>query len=256
MRKSLLTSLVLGCGTLLGLVSFSASATPIHPGIQVNLAPASGSTLWTSPPIGDPHGTVTLSGWEYDKISNNNYAWTAATMNYKNLGYAAEQGLGVLCNQTPYHNECSQKEIGSTPWQMIDVNISALHGWNALSLSLGSVNGNQFPVGDETGYLLGASCQVGGSCTPITIASCTDFGGPGKPATCSFSFTKEYLLGLGITDIWVTPSLTNQSTKSNGNILLGGTLTLFVPEPATLGMFGLGVLLIGLFAGLRRRKTD
>lgn len=41
------------------------------------------------------------------------------------------------------------------------------------------------------------------------------------------------------------------------NVTLGSVRPGNVPEPAALGMFGLGVLLIGLFAGLnRRRRTD
>ena len=247
MRKSLLASLAMGSGALLGLASFGANATPIHVGLQG----AAGNQVWTSPVIGDPHGTVSLSGWEYD-----NGAWTPATMSYKS-GVPAETGLGVFCNQTPANNACSQHEIGSTPWQMIDVNITALTGWTSLTLSLGSVNSAGYPGGDETGYLMGASCQVGGTCTPFVLASCTDFGGSGSPATCSFNFTRDYLLRREISDIWVTPSTTDESGSNNGNILLGGSLTLYaVPEPAALGIFGLGVLLIGLFAGLRRRNHD
>ena len=35
----------------------------------------------------------------------------------------------------------------------------------------------------------------------------------------------------------------------------GGGITTAVPEPAELGMFGLGLMLIGVFVGLRRRRT-
>ena len=250
MRNFMLTPLVMLGGVLLGLVSFRAHATIIH----VGLANAGGSTSWTSPIIGDPHGTVTLSGWEYD-----NSNWTPATMYYKNGG-GAENGLGVQCNQTPNHNRCSQHEIGATPWQMIDMDIGKLTNWSALTLYLGSINGTTYgdgggTNGDETGYLLGASCTVGGGCTWIELASCTD-NGTGGSQTCSFTFTKQYLLGLGINNIWVTPSKTDPNGGNNANILLGSSFDLhYVPEPAELGMFGFGILLIGMFLGLRRRKT-
>lgn len=248
MRNFIFTPLIMLCGVLLGLVSVSAHATIIH----VGLTDASGSTSWTSPTIGDPHGTVTLSGWEYDS------GWTPATMYYKNGG-GAENGLGVLCNQMPANNRCSQHEIGATPWQMIDLNISKLTDWSSLTFYLGSINGTSYgdgggTNGNETGYLLGAQCMVGDKCaTPIVLGSCTDFGTNGSQ-TCSFTFSADYLLRLGITDIWVTPSRTNPDGTNNANILFGSSFDLQVPEPAELGMFGFGILLIGLFLGLRRRK--
>ena len=246
MRGSLLVSLALAGSALL--FSVGAEAVPIH----VGLKNAAGNTNWTSPVIGDPHGTVTLSGWEYDSNGPGTSAWAPATMTYKSDS-PAETGMGVACNQFPAHNACGQKEIGATPWQMIDINISALTGWSSLTINLGSVNGIGYPDGDETGYLLGATCTVGGSCTPTVLATCADFG-TGHSATCSFNLTYADLLG--ITDIWVTPSITNPDGADNANILLGADFVLYtVPEPATLGIFGLGLLLIGAFVGLRRRRT-
>ena len=244
MHKSLLASLVLGCGTLLGMVSFGASALPIH----VGLVDAAGSHSWTSQTIGDPHGTVTLTAWEYDSIG-----WTAAVTSYKS-GAGAETGMGVICNQQPSGNECGQDEIGATPWQMLDLNISQLTDWESLTLYLGSVNAAGMG-GDETGYLLGATCTVGSSCTPIVLDSCTGFGNwLGHSAQCMFNLTEADLLG--ITDIWVASSNTDQSGTDNGNILLGSDFVLnVVPEPKALGIFGLGLLLIGAFVGLRRRRT-
>ncbi len=245
MRNSLLRSMTLGLGALLGLAAFSAQAIPIHVGLQN----AAGSHSWDSPVIGDPHGILNLTAWEYDSG-----AWTAAVMTYK-ASTPAETGLGVACNQHPTHNACSQKEIGTTPWQMIDLNIKDLTGWSSLTVNLSSVNGIGYPGGDETGYLLGAACTVGGACTPTLLASCTDFGGTGHPATCSFNFTDQDLLG--VTDIWVTPSLRNQSGRDDGNILLGADFILYtVPEPAALGIFGFGVLLVGLLLVLRRHRSD
>lgn len=244
MRKSLVTSLALGCGAVLGLVSLGAEAIPIHPNI-VDLSGAANSKTWTSGPVGDP-SYVSLSGWEYD-----NGVWTLAYMSYKS-GSPAETGLGVFCNQTPAGSVCGEHEIGSTPWQMIDMDISQFTDWYSLTINLGSINGDN--QGNETGYVLGASCQVGGTCKPITLESCTDYG-QGRTQTCSFNFTAADLRD--ITDLWITPSLTNQSSNNDGNILLGGQMTLYtpVPEPTAWGMFGLGTLLIGLFAALRRREA-
>ena len=249
MRKSLLTSLALGCGALLGLVSFGANAAlPIHVGLK-DAGQPNNLQSWTSPVIGDPHGTLSLSGWEYD-----NDVWTGATMSYKS-GSAAETGLGVNCNDSPTGNECGQHEIDATPWQMIDMNISQLTGWQSLTIYLGSVNAAG-TGGDETGYLLGATCQRDGTCTPIVLDSCTGFGNwSGHSAQCMFNLTEADLLGQHISDIWIASSLTNQSGSNNSNILLGGDVDLYaVPEPKTLGIFGLGLLLIGAFVGLRRRR--
>ncbi len=246
MHKSLLASLVLGCGALLGMVSFGASALPIH----VGLADAANSHSWTSDPIGDPHGTVTLTAWEFD-----NNVWTDAVTSYRS-GSPAETGMGVLCNDVPSDSECGQHEIGATPWQMLDLNITQLTDWESLTLYLGSVNA-AVTGGDETGYLLGATCTVGSGCTPIVLDSCTSFGNwPGHSAQCMFNLTAADLLGQKITDIWVASSTTDQSGTDNGNILLGSDFVLnVVPEPKALGIFGLGLLLIGAFAGLRRHRT-
>lgn len=45
-----------------------------------------------------------------------------------------------------------------------------------------------------------------------------------------------------------------QITVGGSGWIVGGTPSVSVPEPAELGMFGLGLLALGLFAGLRRRK--
>jgi hypothetical protein len=71
---------------------------------------------------------------------------------------------------------------------------------------------------------------------------------------------------LGATDGWDFLGLTfsglAKSVIFNGspvfftgfdNVTLGVNAPNPVPEPAALGVFGLGVLLLGLFAGLRRR---
>ncbi len=264
MRKSLLTSLALGCGALLGLVSFGAGAIPIH----VGLVGAGGNSSWTSPSFGDP-STLTLSGWEYDSGQ-----WASAVMNYKctnssghreNNGACAnlpttgvETGVGVVCKGTQTA-VCKQDEIGATPWQMIDVNIFGLKNWASFTINLGSVN-EAGTGGSETGYLLGAKCSRGDitcTATPILEDSCT-YGGPGKSQVCSFTFNPLQLSG--ITDIWVASSLTDQSCGdvkpcNDANILLGGDFAFSnVPEPKALGIFGLGLLLIGAFVGLRRRR--
>lgn len=261
MRNSWLKSLLLVSGACLCLVTLAANALPIH----VGLRDAAGSHSWDSPNIGasntsnailasqscpsraNGHGCLNLTAWEFDKG-----VWTAAIMTYKQ-STAAETGLGVSCNRDPKHNACGENEIGTTPWQMIDLDIKHLTGWSSLTVNLASINGIDYPGGDEIGYLFGASCVVGGGCTAKLLASCTDFGDPHGSQTCSLKLTRAELLG--ITDIWVTPSMTDQSGKNNGNILLGPDFVLnTVPEPAALGMFGLGLLLISLLVVVRRRR--
>lgn len=45
-----------------------------------------------------------------------------------------------------------------------------------------------------------------------------------------------------------------QITVGGSGWIVGGAPSVSVPEPAELGMFGLGLLALGLFAGLRRRR--
>ena len=244
MRKSLLVSAVLASGALL--FSVGASAIPI----KVGLLGASGGTTWTSNPIGGSsttssaihtfatnpsHGTVSLSGWEDDEGG-----WAPATM-IKNPDV---QGLGVECN-SPLASDCTGDQIGSNPAQLIDLDISNLTDWTGLLITIDSVEGT------NTGNLFGAACTPD-HCEPISfLGGCVTVKG-----SCTLSLTSRELID--ITDIWITP-------VDLDPIVLGGSLYVCtgagpclkptgVPEPKALGMFGLGLLLIGTFLGLRRRR--
>jgi len=227
MRKHLFVTVALGA--CLGLLAFGADATPI------NLSAAGGSQNYTFN-LG-ANGSLNLTSWEYDSG-----AWAAATMVYKSSG-PGETGLGVLCNPGHSGDRCGQHEIGSQPWQMISVGLSSLTGYNSLTIGLGSVNGG-IGGAPETGYIFGANCTPA-SCTPVELGSYTF---DGIVDTATFTFTKAQLSAYS--DIWVTPF--TGSNFVDGNILLS-SLILNVPEPAALGMFGLGILMIGLLLGLRRR---
>lgn len=236
MRKSLLTSLALILGAFLGLVAFGANATPV----SVNLSACGGLASCSA-------NNLTFNGLEFD-----NGAFTSANLDWKTNPNPVETGLGVTCNQMPPHNACGQNEIGSTPWQLIDVDLSQLTGFSSVTLVLGSVNNSSFPNGvPETAFLIGSTCNIPFPCTGILLGSYTYANGVAK---ATFNFTTAELAGL--TNIWITPQVSNQSGFSNANILLTSftinTVT-SVPEPAVLGIFGLGVLMIGLFVGLRRR---
>jgi hypothetical protein len=99
--------------------------------------------------------------------------------------------------------------------------------------------------------------------TTFTSGTKTDTGGVGS---LEFSTSAEYFL----IKIGTAPNTTVFHNLSGGTLDLffeqtsgtgsgfshltefgGGTVT--VPEPAALGMFGLGVLLVGVFVGIRRR---
>lgn len=246
MRKSLLVSAALASGALL--CSLGANAIPMH----VGLLGASGSTTWTSPPLGGPapsavtnsaltnedvfaplSGTVSLSGWEHD-----DGAWSGATM----IQNPQVPGLGVECNVgSP---DCTGDQIGSHPAQIIDLDISQLNGWTGLLITLDSVEGT------NTGNLYGATCAPGDvDCEAISfLGGCTTEG------SCTLSLTSRELTG--ITDIWITPVNLDPIVLDGNLYVCSGAgpcvKPTAVPEPTALGMFGLGVLLIGVFVGLRR----
>lgn len=255
MRKSLLVSAALASGALL--CSLGANAIPI----KVGLLGASGSSSWTSCPVGgscasasaafaaqaltrdsadSTHGTVTLTGWE-----NDDGAWAPATM----IQNPDVPGLGIECN-SPLDADCTDKQIGSDPAQVIDMDISQLTDWTGLLITIDSVKGT------NTGYLYGATCTPGDDCVPVALLSCTIVQG-----SCTLNVSQR-LLG-DYTNIWITPVDFYQPERDP--IVLGGNLYVCtgsgpcavptaVPEPEALGMFGLGVLLIGTFLGLRRRS--
>lgn len=246
MRQSLLVSAVLASGALL--CSLAANAIPI----KVGLLGASGGTTWTSNPIGGgtttssaiqpfainpSHGTVSLSGWE-----NDDGTWTPATM----IQNPDVQGLGVECN-SPLASDCTGDQIGSNPAQIIDLDISNLTDWTGLLITIDSVEGT------NTGNLFGATCTPD-HCQAISfLGGCTTVKG-----SCTLSLTNRGLTD--ITDIWITP-IDLDPIVLDGNLFVctgAGPCVkpTGVPEPTALGMFGLGLLLIGTFVGLRRRRLD
>lgn len=264
MNKTFLSLALIAAGGL-SLFGTKVEAMPIH---SFSLSDASSQSSYTySWLLGDPtNESLTLSGWEYDPTVTGGNAWTPAVMLYKSQG-PGETGLGVQCNPgAPSGNACGQNEIGTTPWQIINVDLSGLSGYNRITIGAASVNttvGGLSP--DETAYLYGATCNPGANngtgCTPTLLDSFTF----GQPSNSSPSDTYVWTLSLtsleqaGWTNLWLTPNAWGTTPMGDGNILLYGGANGFsvsvVPEPAALGMFGLGVLLIGLFGGLKRRKS-
>ena len=250
MRNSLLVSAALASGALL--FSLGAKAVPIHVGIQA----AGGSHLWTSGPIEDP-SYVTLSAWQ-----NNGNGWYGAYMTNGQDGQG-NPGLGVCGDQPDGNNACTvpgeTNEIDGSPQQMIEMDISDFNNWNGVTITLLSVEQDPFAG------LWGATCSLlDPGCTPTLTALEPSCSGPDANGIVSCTYTESYLTGLGINAIWIQPQL-DCRTNCSQNFYLGAgeefglVLDLnpeSVPEPSVLGMFGLGTLLLGLFAGLRRRRTS
>jgi hypothetical protein len=69
-------------------------------------------------------------------------------------------------------------------------------------------------------------------------------------ANFTIATSGAYYLQIGVTN-WQDYGYASGLAMSG--VTVGGTPINGVPEPAELGMFGLGALLVGLFAGLRRR---
>lgn len=246
MRNSLLVSTALASGALL--FSLGAKALPIH----VGLMGAAGSSEWTSPGVVAPDartsaqserslGTVMLTGWE-----NDDGTWESAVM----IQTPGIEALGIQCNESG-PNSCTSGQIGSNPPQVIDLDVSHLDGWSSLLITLDSPNGT------NTGNLFGAMCNPGDSeceATLVPLGSCTATSG-----SCTISLSSD-LLG-DLTNIWIMSADVEEDPISlNGNLYVctgSGPCTVptGVPEPKALGIFGFGVLLIGVFVGLRRRRA-
>lgn len=225
MRKLLLISMALSA--CLGLLSFSANATPT----SVDLSGCGGLSSCTS-------DGVTFTGWQY------NTGWVSANLTYK-AGANNETGLGVACTTGP---KCGQNEINDTPPQLIAVDLGAIN-FTSLSLSVGSLDSGGNP-GNEIAYIYGATCADPSSCGAGLLASYTGSDYPNNAYT--FNFTASDLTGTN--SLWVTPiAPTDGASVNDANFLLAGVTYNRVPEPAELGMFGLGLLLIAAFMGLRRR---
>ncbi|HET7591473.1 MAG TPA: PEP-CTERM sorting domain-containing protein [Rhodanobacteraceae bacterium] len=250
MRNSLLVSAALASGALL--FSVGAKAVPIHVGIQA----AGGSQVWTSGPIEDP-SFVTLSAWEDD---GNGWYGVYMTNGQDALG---NPGLGVCGSQPGGANSCAvpgeTNEIDRLPQQMIELNITEFHNWNSVTITLLSVEQDPFAG------LWGASCSLlDPNCTPTLTALEPTCSGPDANGIVSCTYSETYLESLDIDAIWIQPQF-DCGRNCGRNFYLGAgdefglVLDLnpeSVPEPSVLGMFGLGTLLLGLFAGLRRRRTS
>ncbi|MGH8283160.1 MAG: hypothetical protein ACRESE_04870 [Gammaproteobacteria bacterium] len=237
MRKHLFISAALALAAGLGLVSFGAQATPI----PVNLSGCAGQTTCTD-------NGVTFTGWEYTSSG-----WQAAPLTYKNDPHG-ESGLGVECSFASgpkciqgdgTQGPGNQLEINATPWQMIGVNIGSLK-LSSLLLGVGSVDSQGGKGNPETAFLLAGLCTS----PACVIAEVNYYVGSNADNTSLFTFSPE-----GLSNFFLTPRLfANSNPAPDANILLASlAYNVTVPEPAELGMFGLGVLLIGLFAGLLRR---
>ena len=229
----LITPAAMALGACLALAAWSAQATVIN----VPLSGCAGHPSCTS-------DGVTLSGWEYKTKAG---VWAPVYMTYKAHG-PDETGLGLNCAYGK-GDKCGQDEINTMPPQYIAADISGIK-FTGLSIGVASVDnggcGNK-PCSspDEEAIIYGSACANLSICgVAVPLASYT-FNGTDE--TWTFNFSAAFLSGYSF--LYVTPL---GGPAPDSNILLA-SLSYSVPEPGVLGMFGLGVLLIGLFAGLHRR---
>ncbi len=92
-------------------------------------------------------------------------------------------------------------------------------------------------LGELTQFSIGNHCPAtGGNCSLISLPSNSWFMRPNAFVYTSFDpETNHSSAGIGTVSYWLAPPQVS------------------VPEPGTLGLFGFGALLMGVFAGLRRR---
>lgn len=245
MRKILLIPTLI-LGAFLGFLSLGANATPINVNLSGVCTPAAGQFKCTSGSSTYTNSGVTFMGWQLG-----NSGWANANLTLKlpiNGNPSYETGLGVSCGTAP-GPKCGQDEINATPPQYISVDISGIT-FTSLMLGVGSVDSDGGSGLPESTYIYGCNNANVSSCTDFTLLA--SYTGSNSARTDTFTFTAAQLSGFSF--LYVTPLGTGGGPDAN--ILLASlsynTVT-SVPEPAVLGMFGLGILLIGVFMGLRRR---
>lgn len=240
MRTFTMTVFGLAAAALLGLVSFSVKAAPISVDVQACTITSGNWCNGGSPTY--TNSGVTFQGWE-----QTGEGFGPANLTYKNGG-TNEVGLGVLCTYGT-GDKCGEHEINTSPSQYISATIPT-HISN-LSIGVQSVDNGGGDNENETAYIYLWGCANFSECAtapaPFLLDSYT-FNGTNK--TWTFNFSAADLTGYGY--LYITP-LAPIEGAPDANILLSSFSYQPVPEPAALGTFGLGVLLIGAFAGLRRR---
>ncbi len=185
--------------------------------------------------------------------------------NYYNGGCSGSYNGGPThCGGPNYGVAWSQAIAGGAPNGLLNNTANEPSSPNAMVFLNASAAVMNVAAGFTTGFsFYYAAPYIGGS---ITVWSGEDGTGtllasltlPTNGADCD-GFTQNYSCW---SPIGVTFAGTAESVNFGGtanyivfdNVTLGSSMPGHnVPEPAALGMFGFGALLIGLFAGLRRR---
>ena len=222
--KRIIPTLLLG---LVAAASMQAYATPILTTIQLNTV-FTGATPDGSPPwltatftssTGSSSGILTLtshlSGTDFLQGLNSPKGALGWGF-YLNTGIAS-----VTCSSSPGNN-CTTKALSGGSY-----NAGSLgKNWN---LAFGWPVKNRFVSGNTAVYDITFISALMGS--PFVV-------NPDPKAAGALSVAHVQGISTGTGSSWIG---TGMIPPTN------------VPEPAVLGMFGLGTLLIGLFAGLRRR---
>ena len=202
---------------------------------------------------------VTFTGWERNSYT---HSIDQANLYFKNES-SYERGLGLVCNPgAGYGSKCSQHEIGSSPAQAIDINISsllAMPGFTQLTIGVGSVDSNGGGYQSESALIWGSSATAQAGRGSFTFLDQYKYGYNGNSKVSTFTFTAAQLAAydyLHVTD--GGGYFGNGSSGCLGNVLLSSVSATVnqVPEPSGSGMFDFGLLAIGALAGLRRRSKS
>lgn len=243
MRGTILVSLaLLAGGAFLGFAPQGAKATTVK--VKLKQCSITAPANWCNDGSSFTSGGITFAGWEANFSSG---SLGSADIVYKKES-GKETGLGVLCTYGT-GDKCSEHEINTSPPQYISMDISGIK-FSELWIGIGSndLGGGGAP---ETTYIYGGSCDNVLGCLGSIEPLGYNTGGAYPNNGGTFKFTASDLNGYDF--LYFTPLGPGSGDAYDANVLLASVKYTTVPEPAALGMFGLGLLLIGGFVGLRRR---
>ncbi len=241
-NKRVILGLMLAAGASMFAWSSSALATPVTQTINLDQV-----FTGTTPGGTAPWLTATFA---YDNSGSSNTGTLTLTSNLAGGGFL-QGGTGKITGWNFFISDsnslsgtpvCGSGTCADTVRTTTKSKIGPIEG--GFNLGFGWDSGDRFNGGDTATY---------------TLTFANDLTSSPFVGNADGWFAVAHVQGLTVAQCdgsgWIVAGTFNGTGAAPGSKICGGPPPTNVPEPGALGIFGLGVLLIGGFLGLRRRYS-